>query len=169
MLQDANSFWSFEMKIIGYQYNDPEEVSGLDSRWLRQHFKVSFQEKDWQWTSASLFFEEVPQLIDWLRAIANSQDVKSSIDFLEPDIRFELVATDKSLATVRVCLARDWGYRKHSFKERWKASTHTEYETDEVCQEFTVYVSDLVLAAGSLVDDLRKLPPRAGIDVASIR
>lgn len=94
------------MTIIGYQFSDPEEVSELDSRWLRQHFKVSFQEKNWQWISSSLFLEEVAQLITWLRAVASTQSAVSSIDFLEPDIRFELVAAEAGQITVNICLAR---------------------------------------------------------------
>lgn len=157
ILRDDNSKWVFEMRIIGYQYTDQEEVSDFDSKWLRQSFKVSYQKKEWQWVSSSLILEEVPQLIDWLCAIANNEEVKTNIDFIEPDIRFELVQRDNEWATIRVCLARNWGFRKHSFKEHWKASSHIEYETDEVCQDFKVHLSSLLLAANSLIDDLKHL------------
>lgn len=169
ILKDADSAWSFEMRVVGYQCDDPENVSDMDSRWLRQQFRVAYQDQSWKWIGASLFFEEIPQLIRWLRAAANREDVKPHIDFIEPDIRFELSAANGDQTTIKVCLAKDWGYPapgaylKGSFKElteHWKASTHTQYGVDEVCREFTVNTYDLLLSADSLVHDLHQLPPR---------
>jgi hypothetical protein len=105
----------------------------------------------WVATDPCLLTSEIATLAQWLDALAGEETVESELDFLEPNLSFELVDNDDA---VRL---RAWF--ELELRPRWAPSE--EVPERDLCVDLTVTRDDLRAAAESLRTQLRRFPPRA--------
>jgi hypothetical protein len=94
---------------------------------------------------------EVGRLADWLQAIAERNRVDAQLDFIEPNLAFELV--DGS-GPVRI---RAWFELEP--RPRWAPAD--DVPARDLCVDLRLLEADLHRAAHSLRAQLQRFPPRA--------
>ena len=107
---------AFELKIMGYQFPHME-TEEYDSNWLMIRINVSHPKGDWASTDPSLLTYEVAHLAEWLEAVYNGELVDPVMVFIEPNLEFQLVATENGEnKALRVCFNAEsrppWGKAK---------------------------------------------------------
>jgi hypothetical protein len=102
-------------------------------------------------TDPSLGTVEVAQLADWLEAIAEREEPVRDLEFIEPNLAFELAETNDSLRL------RAWF--ELELRPPW--SPADEVPARDLCVELELSRDDLRAAAESLRDQLGRFPPRA--------
>jgi hypothetical protein len=84
---------SVEIRIAGYQY-PAEEIAEYDSNWLIIEGVVMHPRGNWRFLDPSLLTYEVSRLADWLDAVATSANTKLTCEFIEPNLKFEVLTSD---------------------------------------------------------------------------
>lgn len=152
MILRDRDFSEFELRIAGYQF--PElEGDEWDSNWLIVEVRVApVDERPWKSTDPSLLTWEVERLSGWLEVLASGQAVEESADFVEPNLRFELVERVEDIFTIRV-------YFELESRPPWFFAH--EARMDDLWIDLHMDHEDLRTAAEDLRRDLAKFPPRA--------
>ncbi|HNR13321.1 MAG TPA: hypothetical protein PKM59_08415 [Thermodesulfobacteriota bacterium] len=148
LLKDTNA--EFEMRIVGYQFPDLEDVQ-YDSDWLNISVRATLPQGSWTYTDPSLLTYEVAELADWLDAVADGTAVSTGIGFIEPNLAFEMV--EEEPRKLRVYFDAE---------TRPPSAPYDPEGTEELWAEFTVSADDLRTAAASLRKDLEQFPVRVG-------
>jgi hypothetical protein len=140
---------SFELCVVDYQFRDNKHDE-YDSNWLRIVIKLKGFKSEWITSDPSLLTWELKSLSDWLQNILTGDTEEKEIEFIEPNLKFELVDSDGDKFKVRVHLTLE-------SKPVW----HTEDET---------FSFDLVVDHGQLEHSVERLnnelitfPGRAGV------
>lgn len=81
---------SFELWVIDYQFSE-NTTDEYDSNWLRIGIKLKGFKKEWATSDPSLLTWEVKFLADWLQNLLASDREEREIEFIEPNLKFELV------------------------------------------------------------------------------
>ena len=139
---------SFTMSLIGYQF--PELEDGDDSNWLNVKIEVSHQQGKWSAVDPALLTYEVKWLIDWLRAVSDGKYDERHLWFLEPCLSFHLSPEKGDPDKLIIEFA-------HEFGPPWA----TEDLDEEHQLVFSLSSIDLIAAAQSLENQLRRYPQRA--------
>jgi len=139
-----------ELELLGYQFPTIEDDES-DSNWLNIRVSATNDQGSWTATDPSLGTVEVAQLADWLKAIADGDEAARELDFIEPNLAFELAETNES---VRL---RAWF--ELELRPRW--SPADEVPARDLCVDLELSRDDLRAAAESLRDELGRFPPRA--------
>ena len=142
----------FKMAVAGYQFPHVEDAK-WDSDWLDIEIEVQHPLGSWSYTDACLLTWELGRLIEWLRKLARGEPVASEQDFMEPELRFELVSVNPK----RLSIHLDYGMRPP-----WSSITETDFEGDDFCLAFEVEPKTLMNAADPLQDFLQTFPTRVG-------
>jgi hypothetical protein len=143
----------FELRVVGYQFPDfAGEV--FDDNWLVVETRAApADERPWRATDPSLLTWEVERLSNWLEALASGRAVEDDEDFIEPNLRFEVVKRDEDTITVRV-------YFELESRPPWFFADAA--GMDDLWIDLRVDNDDLRAAAEDLRRDLARFPPRAG-------
>jgi len=139
---------SFMMSLVGYQFPELEDVE-YDSNWLNVKIVVSHQGSKWSTTDPALLTYEVQWLIDWLRAVSARKYDNRHLWFTEPCLSFHLSPAEGDPDKFVIELS-------HEFRPPW-ASEDLDEEYEIV---FSLTSIDLICAAQSLEDQLRRYPQR---------
>jgi hypothetical protein len=139
-----------ELTLLGYQFPTTEDDE-WDSNWLNIRISAANDRGSWNATDASLTTGEVASLADWLDAIAGRGGARQELDFIEPDLSFELVEANDS------ALLRAWF--ELELRPRW--ARWDEVPARDLCVDLDIAGNDLRAAAESLREQLRRFPPRA--------
>lgn len=139
-----------ELELLGYQFPTIEDDE-WDSNWLNIRVSATNDRGSWSATDPSLATVDVAQLADWLETIAERKEATRDLEFIEPNLAFELAETNES---VRL---RAWF--ELELRPQWAPAD--EVPARDLCVEIEVSRDDLRGAADSLRDQLRRFPPRA--------
>jgi hypothetical protein len=113
---------------------------------------VSHPKGNWISTDPSLLTSEVAHLAKWLYAIHNGEPVQPVEDFIEPNLEFQLVATeDGENEALRVC-----------FRLEMRPPWATAYGVDkeDIWVQFPLTEINLELASQQLMEQLQRFPHR---------
>lgn len=114
---------------------------------------VPTDDRLWKSTDPSLLSWEAERLSGWLEALASGQTVEDSEDFVEPNLRFEVVDRDEDTITLRV-------YFELESRPLWFIA-----DGAGMCDlwiDLRVDYADLHIAAEDLPHNLMEFPRRAG-------
>jgi hypothetical protein len=142
---------SFHLRIVGYQFPENEQDE-WDSNWLRIHMAVVLPQGDWSLTEPFLLTYEVSRIADWFDAIADHAQAANELEFVEPNLRFEVMNLADKATYLRVhfgleCLPPWVGKNEHG--------------TGDVFADFRVSNINLHETAESLRLQLSLYPRRA--------
>ncbi len=90
MLLSGDDSNRFELSVVGYQFPHLENEE-YDSDWLRIHIQVNHPRGTWTSTDSCLLTWEVERLVEWFTSIAKGNPIADDEDFIEPNLRFELL------------------------------------------------------------------------------
>ena len=151
MILRGRDLSEFELKVAGYQF---PSLSGdeFDDNWLMVEIRAApADERPWRSTDPSLLTWEVKRLSNWLVALASGQAVEEGEDFIEPNVRFEVVERAEDTITIRV-------YFELESRPPWFFADAA--GMDDLWIDLRVDADDLRTAAEDLRRDLAKFPPR---------
>jgi hypothetical protein len=140
---------SFTMSLVGYQFPELEDVE-YDSNWLNVKIAVSHRDGKWSTVDPALLTYEVQGLIDWLRAVSARKYDERHLVFIEPCLSFHLSPAGGEPDKLVIGLS-------HEFRPPWASGDL--YEEYEIA--FSLTSIDLICAAQSLENQLRRYPQRA--------
>lgn len=91
-----------EFRITNYEF--PKITNCYyDSNWLLISLKVKSDCGNWQTTDPSLFTRDVADIIDWFNKLSKNEKVEfETLDFMEPNLEFELIKNETDLKIVRM-------------------------------------------------------------------
>ena len=151
MILRSRDLSAFELRVAGYQFPDIESDE-FDANWLVIEGRVApADERAWEFRDPALLTWEVERLSNWLEALASGQPVEESEDFLEPNLRFEVVGRSGDVITIRV-------YFELESRPPWFFAR--EAGMNDLWVDLFVDSDDLRAAASSVRSDLAKYPPR---------
>lgn len=143
---------SFELWVADYQYRDNKNDE-YDSNWLRIQIKLKGFKKEWITIDPSLLTWELHALADWFQKMLTGDKNEKEIEFIEPNLKFELVDNVGDKFQVRTHLTLES-----------KPSWHHDDET---------FTFDLVVDRGQIEESVRQLrsdlinfPGRAGVKLS---
>ena len=151
MILRSRDLTKFELRVVGYQFAGIEGDE-WDANWLVVDDRVvPVDERAWEFSDPALLTWEVERLSNWLDALASGQAVDDSEDFVEPNLRFEVVGRDEDIITIRI-------YFELETRAPWFFAR--EAGMNDLWVVLLVDSDDLRAAASSLRGDLAKFPPR---------
>ncbi|HEV8384851.1 MAG TPA: hypothetical protein VGQ11_08260 [Candidatus Acidoferrales bacterium] len=144
---------SFDLEIIGYEF--PAEICDLfDSNWLQIQTEVSVGEHVWRGIDPSLLTWEIVELANWLERVADGRPTSPAAEFMEPELRFQLVDRENQTIRLQVCAL---------LAERQLGPAMPRPHKEERCVELECTSEQLVAAAGDLRRQLGLYPPRGDV------
>jgi hypothetical protein len=91
----------FELGIVGYQFDDAGEEH--DRNWLVVRVAAEAGHSQWGGPDPCLLTWEAQELASWLHALARGDaDVSPGLDFLEPELSFEVVGHAEDAVDLRI-------------------------------------------------------------------
>ena len=151
MILRSRDLSEFELRVSGYQFPDMESDE-FDANWLVIESRVApADERAWEFRDPALLTWEVERLSNWLEALASGRPVEDGEDFVEPNLRFEVVGSDEDTITIRV-------YFELESRPSWFFADVA--GMNDLWVDLLVDSDDLRAAASSLRGDLAKYPPR---------
>ncbi len=149
MLLQGPDNTEFELKVVGYEFPGIKDTV-YDSDWLKIAIRVKIPRGPWTSTNAYLLTWEVARLADWFCSIADRTPADSAMDFIEPNLRFELLP-DAKAQILRV-------YFELEARPPWARSTVA--GLDDLWADLYASPGGVKNAAASLRADLQRFPPR---------
>jgi hypothetical protein len=141
----------FELDVVGYQFPAIEDDE-WDSNWLNITTHVQSERGSWSSTDPSLLTADIERLADWLDGVADGRAQDAEIDFMEPNLSFELRRASGNDVTVRVWFELE-------SRPPWAPADAA--GARDLWLDLDVSREDLRQAARDLRDQLDKFPPRA--------
>jgi hypothetical protein len=141
----------FELEVAGYQV--PGFAGDIfDANWLIVEGRVApADERAWEFRDPALLTWEIERLSNWLDALASGAAVEDGEDFLEPNLRFEVVDRREDTITLRV-------YFELESRPPWFFADAA--GMDDLWVDLRVDNDDLRAAAEGLRRDLARFPAR---------
>ncbi|ADY29290.1 WapI family immunity protein [Cellulophaga lytica] len=91
-----------ELKITNYQFPKITDCE-YDSNWLLIYLNVKSDCGNWQTVDPSLLVGDVIEIIEWFEKISQNKTPKyECLDFIEPNLAFELIKAGMDFKTVRI-------------------------------------------------------------------
>ena len=151
MILRGRDLSEFELQVAGYQFPG---FSGdmFDDNWLMVEGRVApADERAWEFRDPSLLTWEVERLSNWLEALASDKAVDDGEDFIEPNLRFEVVESSEGTITLRV-------YFELESRPPWFFADAA--GMNDLWIDLRVDNDDLRAAAEGLQRDLARFPAR---------
>lgn len=146
---------AFQLNIVGYEFPHTEHER-FDSDWLDIETRVIDPRGNWSSTAPIMLTWDVAELADWLEALASDQPTRSSVSFLEPNLRFELAERSSSRITIRV-------YFEQESRPPWAPAWFGFSGVDGTSLELHPTADALRQAATDLRTQLQQFPIRVGL------
>jgi hypothetical protein len=147
---------AFQLNIVGYEFPHIEHER-FDSDWLNIEIRVVDPRGNWSSTAPIMLTWDVAELADWLEALASDQPTRSSVSFIEPNLRFELAQRDSFLIIIRV-------YFEQESRPPWDPTRSGFSGGDVTSLDLHPTLDSLRQAAADLRLQLRRFPIRVGPD-----
>jgi len=91
-----------ELKITNYQFPKITNCE-YDSNWLLIYLNVKSDCGNWQTVDPSLLVGDVIEIVEWFEKISLNKTPKyECLDFIEPNLAFELIKAGVDYKTVRI-------------------------------------------------------------------
>jgi hypothetical protein len=140
---------SFELRIIGYNSAQPEELDHEADR-LRVYTRATLEGHAWTTIHPVLFTREILALADWLEAASQSAPQNPEMKFQEPNLRMEMQRWSEE--RVVLCV-----YFEREHRPAWLEPSDT---PGEVWADLECSPEELKEWAADLRQQLAKFPPR---------
>lgn len=140
---------SFELWIVDYQFRD-DMNDEYDSNWLTVGIRLTGFPREWTTSDPSLLTWELKSLTNWLNDILTGDIKEKEIEFIEPNLKFELADKVDDTFKLRTLLTLE-------SKPTW----YTEDETFSF--DLVVDREQLEYSVERLKTQLTKFPGRAGV------
>lgn len=142
---------TFELWVVDYQFRDNKEDE-YDSNWLTIGIRLKGFKREWISSDPSLLTWELKSLTDWLQKIFAGDFGEREIEFLEPNLRFELVDNTRDSYKIRTHLTLE---------------SRPVWFTDDETFSFDIEVDlgQLEHSIQRLKNELIEFPGRAGVKV----
>jgi hypothetical protein len=137
-----------ELKIVAYQFPG-QNRDEYDNNWLLVLISVDHPKGSWTSIDACLLTWEAERLAKWLRLLAEGSNVENEKDFIEPNLRFEILNAPNRKLRV---------YFELECRPTWAPADGA--GMDDLWIDFDPKQMDLRAAADSLDEDLKKFPQR---------
>jgi hypothetical protein len=141
----------FELAIAGYQFPGVEDDE-WDSNWLNITIYAQSERGSWSSTDPSLSTADIERLADWLDAVAEGRAQNAEMDFMEPNLSFELRRASDADVTLRVWFELE-------SRPPWAPADAA--DARDLWLDLDVSKEDLRQAARDLRAQLDKFPARA--------
>jgi len=139
------------LEIVGYQFAAAKDA--WDANWLRVHVRASVDGREWDSIDPCLLTSEVSEIAVWLEYLADGMDV-APLEFLEPELVFDLVGRDGDLIRLRVWFAG-------GLRPSW--APYDAMPSRDLAAEIAVTREELTRAAADLREQVRRFPDRPGV------
>ena len=151
MILRGRDLSTFELRVAGYQFSG--FVGDMfDDNWLVVKTRAApADERPWESVDPSLLTWEVERLANWLEALALGQAVQESEDFVEPNLRFEVIERCEDAFTI-------WVYFELESRPPWFFADAA--GMNDLWIDLRVDSENLRAAAEVLRRDLARFPPR---------
>jgi hypothetical protein len=106
MLLVGSNGTRFELEIVGYQFPELED-DPWDANWLMIRIAVVSADGAWTSTDPSLLTSDVEGLALWLDAVSEFRATYQRVQFLEPNLAFELQSESPRGLAVRVLFEQE--------------------------------------------------------------
>ena len=140
----------FNLMVEGYEFPHIKNTA-YDSNWLNVAVKVKHPRGSWSHTDACLLTWELKALAEWLKNLAKGEPAASEIDFLEPELWFEVTK-----GKLKVHL-------DYEMRPPWLPPAETESASNSVCLTFETEPEALKEAVNSLQYFSKRFPTRVGV------
>lgn len=147
---------SFELRIVGYEFTSTSEDI-YDANWLMVNIRVGVDDRNLETTEPLLLTWEVISLADWLDSIAARRPSKTAMEFLEPDLRFELQESLDDPVRLRACA---------QLAEQSLGPAMPRNRKQDVCVELECSTIELKKTVADLRLQLSRFPPRGDIGLS---
>src|SRR4051794_27104860 len=77
---------SLRLTVTGYQY--PGAAEWWDANWLQVRAAVRHPRGAWEATAPCVLTTDLPEIADWLEALAVGRPAAPNLEFIEPNLRF---------------------------------------------------------------------------------
>jgi hypothetical protein len=94
---------SFELWVVNYQYLN-NKTGEYDSNWLKIGIRLRGFKSEWTTSDPSLLTWELESLTDWLHTILTGNVREKKIEFIEPNLGFELIDSSEEAFKIRTHL-----------------------------------------------------------------
>lgn len=138
---------SVELKIGNYEFPNSYD-NEYDANWLLIYLNVKSEMGNWQTIDPSLLTWEFQKIIDWFISLSENQAGEKLLEFIEPNISFELLNNTIS-PRKRIKIMFDLESKPKSAKEG--VDYFVEFEADN---------TELKMIAQGLKNELAKYPLR---------
>lgn len=95
----------FDLAIVGYQF--PKTKTGYDANWLVIAIEASNARTSWKANDPALLTWELQSLQTWCKEIAAGRITPEPVGFIEPCLKFQLVAGNDDEMEIEVTLAHE--------------------------------------------------------------
>ncbi|MCY1044332.1 hypothetical protein OV208_23640 [Corallococcus sp. bb12-1] len=135
----------FGLRILGYQF--PQ--GGSAANWLNIEIDAAFASVAWRATDPALETFEVRSLANWFEALAEARPAQDAKSFLEPNLKFERLASPGPQVLVKVRVKGELRPPHNLYPPEAEVSAH-----------FALDAAALGAAAKSLREQLQDFPQR---------
>jgi hypothetical protein len=154
LLKNQNSL--FEMTVIDYEFPEPHD-DRYDSNWLIIEIRATHAKDSWSASYPCMLAGELADLADWLDEVAEGKITSARLDFIEPNLHFEVKESEPK----KLCVYIDAELSP-------AGALGDDSGIDEAIRiEFELIPAELKDAVVSLRTSLRAFPIRAGAEKKS--
>lgn len=137
-----------ELDILGYQFPGIENVE-YDSDWLVVSARASKDGRSWKFREPCLLTHEAAELADWLESATRGRCKNKTLDFIEPNLAFELVKN----RVIRI-------YFELESRPNWKPH-YDNIENRDLYIDVPIFPEKMVRQVSQLKKKIRNFPSRA--------
>lgn len=141
------------MTVIDYEFPEVHDDQ-YDSNWLIIEIRATRAKDSWSASYPCMLTGELAELADWLDAVADGKNTTARLDFIEPNLHFEVTESEPK----KLCVYID-------AELKLAGVLGDDSGIDEaICIEFELIPAELKDAAISLRTYLRTFPIRASAE-----
>jgi hypothetical protein len=143
-----------ELDIAGYQFPDIADEQ-WDSNWLNITTTATVDHRSWTSRDPSLLTMEVEELARWLEAVADGKEVDRELEFMEPNLAFQLDGISGAEIHLRV-------WFECESRPVWKPNPVA--DARDLAATLSVTATELGRAAEDLRGQLERFPTRVPLE-----
>jgi hypothetical protein len=146
----------FELTVIRYQFPNSSR-NDWDANWLIIRTRAAITGHEWSSDDPSMLTWEVEDLANWLESLSNNREVNPLLDFVEPNLSFQLVDRSSETTRLQVCLQLE---SRLPWKS-WSGPGESPQGPILDCSSLDWSSNELFAWSTNLKEQLRKFPRRA--------
>ncbi len=140
------------VRLEALQYEFPGEATGSDADWLFICVRVKTPQGNWTARDACLETQDVSEIAEWLHALAAGEPADRELEFLEPNLAFEVLSRRPGWVALRIWFELE-------LRPEW--APWDDVPSRDLSCDVEATPEDLREAAMSLRHDLERFPARS--------